>query len=214
VLTGPQATEAALKRVAAPAILHVATHGFFLGGETVPAVDPRALETWEATREVVQVGGAKPVAAPGAMLEASRGPLLRSGLGLAGANRGASDGGDDGLLTALEAAGLDLWGTKLVVLSACDTGVGEVRSGDGVYGLRRALVLAGSEAQVMSLWAVSDRATRDLMVAYYGELLSGRGRSEALRRTQLALLRDARRRHPFYWAGFIPSGAWWPIERD
>jgi CHAT domain-containing protein len=148
------------------------------------------------------------------VLEAARGPLLRSGLGLAGANRTGGDGADDGLLTALEATGLDLWGTELVVLSACDTGVGEVRSGDGVYGLRRALTLAGAEAQLSSLWAVSDRATRELMVAYYGELLAGRGRSEALRRTQLALLRDPRRRHPFYWAGFIPSGAWWPLDRE
>src|SRR6185436_2063564 len=86
-------------------------------------------------------------------------PLLRSGLGLAGANllRG---GNDDGILTALEVSGLNLWGTKLVVLSACDTGVGEVRSGEGVYGLRRALILAGAETLVMSLWPVSDQGTR------------------------------------------------------
>src|SRR5206468_6839087 len=106
-------------------------------------------------------------------------PLLRSGLALAGANNGIPSG--SGVLTALEAAGLDLWGTKLVVLSACDTGVGEVKAGDGVYGLRRALVLAGAESQVMSLWAVSDRSTRDLVVGYYQALLRGAGRGEALR---------------------------------
>src|SRR5262249_841693 len=83
-------------------------------------------------------------------------PLLRSGLALAGANERRKD--DNGILTALEVAGLNLWGTKLVALSACDTGLGEVKNGDGVHGLRRALVLAGAETQVMSLWEVSDKA--------------------------------------------------------
>src|SRR5206468_2188882 len=91
-------------------------------------------------------------------------------------------------LTALEASGLDLWGTRLVVLSACETGLGDVQAGEGVYGLRRALVLAGSESQVMSLWQVSDAATRDLMVAYYKRLQAGEGRTEALRQVQLEML--------------------------
>ena len=138
-------------------------------------------------------------------------PLLRSGLALAGANARRS-GEEDGVLTALEAAGLDLWGTRLVVLSACDTGVGEVAAGEGVYGLRRALVLAGSESQVMSLWPVSDAATRRLMVAYYGGLRRGGGRTEALRRVQLEMLARPATRHPFYWAGFIQSGAWSPVQ--
>jgi CHAT domain-containing protein/lipopolysaccharide biosynthesis regulator YciM len=183
VLTGEAATERALKGAQAPTVVHVATHGFFLG-----------------TRD----------AGSGPRVTALENPLLRSGLALAGANARRS-GEDDGVLTAAEVAGLDLWGTKLVVLSACNTGVGEVRTGDGVYGLRRALVLAGSESQVMSLWAVSDRATRDLMVGYYRGLLRGEGRTEALRRVQLAMLGEARTRHPFYWAGFIQSGAWTPL---
>ena len=133
---------------------------------------------------------------------------MRSGLGLAGANTGNGGEGNDGILTALEATGLDLWGTKLVVLSACDTGVGEVKNGDGVYGLRRALVLAGSESQVMSLWSVSDRGTRDLMIDYYKALNSGVGRSEALRQAQLKMIKDPKRWHPFYWASFIQSGEW------
>ncbi len=136
-------------------------------------------------------------------------PLLRSGLAFAGANR--REGGD-AILTSLEAAGLDLWGTKLVVLSACDTGVGEVRNGDGVYGLRRALVLAGSETQVMSLWPVSDRGTRDLMIGYYRRLAAGEGRGAALRAVRLVMLKDPRRRHPYYWASFIVSGEWATLD--
>jgi CHAT domain-containing protein len=135
-------------------------------------------------------------------------PLLRSGLALAGANHGKS-GEDDGVLTALEAAYLNLSGTKLVVLSACDTGVGEVKNGEGVQGLRRALVLAGSESQVMSLWPIGDEATKDLMIPYYMALREGEGRSEGLRQVQLRMLHGPKdRRHPFYWAAFILSGEW------
>jgi len=138
-------------------------------------------------------------------------PLLRSGIALAGANR-ASLAHGDGVLTALEASGLNLWGTKLVTLSACDTGVGDVRDGEGVYGLRRAFVLAGAESLVMSLWPVSDSIARDAMVAYYTRLRNGAGRADALRQAKLAILKQADRRHPYYWAGFILSGEWAPLE--
>jgi CHAT domain-containing protein len=134
-------------------------------------------------------------------------PLLRSGLALAGANL-RHGGDDDGVLTALEASGLNLWGTRLVVLSACDTGVGEVRTGEGVYGLRRAFVLAGTESLVMSMWPVSDYVTREMMTTYYKGLKEGRGRGEALRQVQLSMLKHKDREHPFYWAGFIQSGEW------
>ncbi len=135
-------------------------------------------------------------------------PLLRSGLALAGANQG-KNGNDDGVLTALEAAYLDLSGTKLVVLSACNSGVGDVKNGEGVQGLRRALVLAGSESQVMSLWPVSDVAAKDLMIPYYRALQQGEGRSEGLRQVQLRILRERKDwQHPFYWAAFIQSGEW------
>jgi CHAT domain-containing protein len=117
---------------------------------------------------------------------------------LAGIKQNQSGPGEDGVLTALEAAELNLWETKLVTLSACDTGLGEVKNGDGVYGLRRALALAGSESQVMSLWQVADKATRELMVGYYTGLQRGEGRSEALRNVQLQMLRSGERRHPFY----------------
>jgi CHAT domain-containing protein len=99
-----------------------------------------------------------------------------------------------------------------VTLSACDTGVGEVKNGDGVHGLRRALVLAGAETQVMSLWAVPDKATRELMVSYYRMLQQGQGWGEALRRVQLEMLKKVNRRHPYYWASFIQSGEWANLE--
>jgi CHAT domain-containing protein len=123
------------------------------------------------------------------------------------------EGGDSGILTAMEMTGLNLRGTKLAALSACD-GVGEVRSGDGVHGLRRALAQAGAETQVMSLRPISDRWTRELMVAYYRRLRQGQGRGAALRQAQLEMLKDVRRRHPYYWAAFIQSGEWANLEGE
>jgi CHAT domain-containing protein/Tfp pilus assembly protein PilF len=137
----------------------------------------------------------------------ARNPLVRSGVALAGANivRGAHR---DGILTALEASGLNLWGTQLVTLSACDTGIGEVRNGEGVYGLRRAFFLAGAETVVMSLWPVGDASARQTMVAYYTRLRAGRGRADALRQAKLQILKQSGRYHPYHWAGFIQSGEW------
>jgi CHAT domain-containing protein/Tfp pilus assembly protein PilF len=196
LLTGAEATEARLKKLRGPSILHIATHGFFLQPRQVP----------ERRGSLSGVSAASPQAGPA--MDRQDG-LLRSGLALAGANQRASGDTDDGLLTALEVAGLDLWGTRMVVLSACDTGLGDTRNGEGVYGLRRALVLAGSESQVMSLWQVSDVATRELMIAYYQRLRSHEGRAEGLRNVQLAMLRgQGNRVHPFYWASFIESGDW------
>src|SRR5262249_10058374 len=106
------------------------------------------------------------------------------------------------------------WGTQLVVLSACETGVGAVPSGDGVYGMRRALVLAGAESQVVSLWSVNDAATRALMRDYYGELAPGSGRAEALRQGQLPPLHQPRYAHAYYWAAFIPAGDWRPLDKN
>src|SRR5439155_7004589 len=134
-----------------------------------------------------------------------------SGLALSGANLDKSSA-DSGILTALEAANLDLWGTKLVTLSACDTGVGEIRNGEGVYGLRRAFFLAGAETVVMSLWPVSDYVTREMMTAYYTGLKQGLGRGAALRQAQLAMLKRKGREHPFYWASFIQAGDWTPLD--
>lgn len=184
LMIGPQATEEAVKRADAPRILHLATHGFFLS-------EPRTIASGPGTPARNQIGN----------------PLLRSGLALASANlRNGKD--SDGILTALEASGLNLWGTRLVVLSACDTGLGEVHNGEGVYGLRRAFVLAGAESLVMSLWPISDYTTREMMTGYYKNLKQGMGRGEALRQVQLDMLKKNPHLHPFYWANFIQSGDW------
>jgi len=196
VLVDAQATETALKRASAPGILHIATHGFFRQDVEDPVENTRGIASTSFSDLRSAAWTAK-----------IENPLLRSGLALAGANEHRS-GDDDGVLTALEAASLDLWGTKLVVLSACDTGVGEVRNGEGVYGLRRALVLAGSETQVMSLWPVSSKETVGLMAGYYRRLLRGEGRGEALRQAQLEMLKNPKLSHPHYWASFIQAGEW------
>jgi CHAT domain-containing protein/Tfp pilus assembly protein PilF len=162
----------------------------------------------ESTLKHVDAPSILHIATHGFFLPGSSGnPLLRSGLALAGANRRNGDD-DDGIFTALEASGLNLWGTRLVTLSACDSGIGEVHSGEGVYGLRRAFVLAGAESLVMSLWPVSDSVTREMMTAFYAGLQRGLGRGEALRQVQLAILKRKGREHPFYWASFIQSGEW------
>jgi CHAT domain-containing protein/tetratricopeptide (TPR) repeat protein len=201
LISGKRATESALKQLHSPGILHIATHGFFLRDQEIELVGGRD-------------AGSATVRSAGAGDQQIENPLLRSGLALAGANLRLSgaDQGDDGVLTALEAAGLDLFGTKMVALSACDTGVGEVKNGEGVFGLRRALALAGSETQVMSLWPVSDLGTRDLMIKYYKALARGDGRGDGLRSVQLEMLKSKNRRHPFYWASFIQSGEWANLE--
>jgi CHAT domain-containing protein len=95
------------------------------------------------------------------------------------------------------------------VLSACDTGLGDVANGEGVYGLRRAFALAGAESQLLSLWQVDDFGTQSLMARYYENLTAGMGRSEALRQVQLAMIAaDDRYSHPFYWAAFVLTGDW------
>jgi superkiller protein 3 len=142
-------------------------------------------------------------------------PLLRSGLALAGANawlqglRPPSDA-EDGLLTAEDVTGLDLPATELVVLSACETGLGQVKVGEGILGLRRAFVLAGARTLVMSLWKVPDDATRELMEDFYQRLKAGEGRAEALRHAQLTL--KAKYPDPLCWGAFICQGDPSPLD--
>jgi CHAT domain-containing protein/tetratricopeptide (TPR) repeat protein len=186
-----EATEFRLKQIRRPRILHIASHGFFLSDQYLSGKlrkHPGPIQT--GTKES---------------------PMIRSGLALSGANQRHSGEGNDGIVTALELAQLDLLGTELVVLSACDSGIGDIQNSEGVYGLRRALVLAGAQTQVTSLWKVSDEATRTLMVNYYRRLLKGEGRSGALRQAQLDMLADPSFSQPYYWASFIPIGNWKPL---
>jgi len=106
------------------------------------------------------------------------------------------------ILTALEVSGLDLQGTEMVVLSADDTGLGDAENGEGVYGLRRAFLVAGARNVVSSLWKVDDRVTRDLMRAFYERVRRGEGPADALRDVQLKMLKQ----HPYYWASFVVVG--------
>jgi len=213
ILSRGQATKAALARSVGPAVLHIATHGFYnrASGSALAATptttgvrrSPAALERGMSIEDDLV---ALP---PGFTNDDPTEALDQAGLALAGANVRP-----DGIVTARELAGMDWWGTQLVVLSACETGVGAVKSGEGVYGLRRALVLAGAQAQAVSLWNVSDSSAPELMREFYAELARGTGRAEALRRGKLRLLRQPRFAHPYYWAAFIPAGDWSPLAAN
>ncbi|MCU1331483.1 MAG: tetratricopeptide repeat protein, partial [Candidatus Angelobacter sp.] len=170
VFTGSHASKSVIKQIDAPSVLHIATHGFFLQ-DTTENSSGKGKQPPSESRSVR--GNAR-----------IENPLLRSGLALSGANLNKTST-EDGILTALEASSLNLWGTKLVTLSACDTGLGEVHNGEGVYGLRRAFFLSGAETLVMSLWPVSDDVTREMMTAYYTGLKAGLGRGEALHQAEL-----------------------------
>jgi len=196
IYVGTRASETVLKHAAGPWILHIATHGFFLADTPPP-------ENLSAAGAISDSGQGYPL-----MLHTDS--MLRSGLALAGANTGG-DETEDGILTALEATNLDLHGTQLVVLSGCSTGVGDVRIGDGVQGLRRAFMVAGSRTQVISLWNVTDASTREMMVAYYKRILGGERRSAALRAVQLDM--HTRGAAPYAWASFIASGEDVPLQK-
>jgi CHAT domain-containing protein len=180
-------------RVNSPRVLHLATHGFFESDEE--RGNPGRTATQQKEFED---------------------PMLRSGLYFAGANRllsGAppSSGVTDGVLTAFEATGLKLQGTELVVLSACETGLGSNRAGEGVFGLRRALQQAGAESVLMSMWSVPDYETQELMSLFYEKWLSGLDKYQALNDAQIEERARVKKRwqgkdHPELWAAFVVVG--------
>ena len=198
MLVGAQATEEAVKNFHGPRILHFATHGFFVNSDGVSSTSlSRGVNISPQRREHDY--------------KYVDDPMLQSGIALAGANTGGS-AQENGILTAMEVSDLDLDGTDLVVLSACETGVGEAVIGDGVYGLRRALAIAGARTQLLSLWKVDDEATGTLMKTFYGELAAGAPKDVSLQRAQLRLLSDGTHSHPFYWAAFALSGDRGPLQ--
>jgi len=194
-----QAQESVLKSVVSPQILHISTHGFFLPDQ--PELrKPKEIDGFSSIGEFDRT-------------PALENPLLRCGLAFAGANHAESvKEGEDGLATAMEIAGLDLQGTDLVTLSACLTGVGELRSGEGVYGLHRSFLLASAKTVLASLWSVPDLETKDLMIEFYRRYLFGENisKSEALRQAQLAVIEQLRKKygaaHPAYWGAFVCIG--------
>jgi len=221
-LLAGQAVKTAVENCRGPRILHLATHGFLLpperplspdefrAGMTIRPIDPdrRTMVLDKTLATPTQF-----VSADDAFQRLSgrgiRNPLLRAGLAFAGANTWLH--GDEppapagnGILTAEEVTGLDLSGTELVVLSACQTGLGKVESGEGVFGFRRSFVLAGARTVVLTLWEIPDNPTRELMEHFYLLVHDGRPRAEALREAKLRL----RARYPddASWAAFICQG--------
>jgi CHAT domain-containing protein len=203
-----EASEAIVKATKSPQVLVLATHGFFLKKQEVEIKDGK---TRDLNLGSVGEKHSTPILKDKNGQEVEN-PLLRCGLLLAGANRRAEakEGEDDGILTGLEIVGLDLRGTQMVVLSACETGVGDVQTGEGVAGLRQAFQLAGAESVMSTLWQISDEATVRLMNTFYDELAKGIDRSEALTRAQRQFIKERRERygaaHPFYWASFTLTG--------
>jgi len=203
VLSGSSASETAVKNaLAGRRVLHFATHGFFITDDCPPA----GSRSGGIARSSTAVRFAE---------EGRENPLLLSGLALAGANRRSTAklDEDDGILTAEEVAGLNLNGVEWAVLSACDTGLGEIRAGEGVFGLRRAFQVAGARTVIMSLWSVDDQATRAWMRALYdARFRRGLSTADAVHMASVTVLRERRAKKqstlPVYWAAFVAAGDW------
>ena len=210
VYTRDQAVESVVMNAHGPRVLAISTHGFFLEDQDSAGFSPADNL---GQRGVFVAPERVPGKDPMSFAHQIENPLLRCGLVLAGANHGqeadsASDG--DGLLTGLEIVGADLRGTDLVVLSACESAVGEVRDSEGVMGLRQAFQLAGARTVVATLWKIPDRDTTELIRAFFRHLSECHDAPESLRQGQLDVLQSRRSRngaaHPFYWAAFTATG--------
>ena len=181
---GVAANVQTLKKIESPLVLHLATHAFS---------DYTGFTTGKLGK-----------------LHKFSDPMMRSGIALAGANAvnaglKVSDEIEDGILSALEAIGLSLRGTRLVVLSACDTGLGQIHSGEGILGLRRAFRIAGAETIISSLWKADDQSTQILMESFYSKLSQGDSVGPALRKAKQET-RKFFKEAPYYWAHFTCYG--------
>lgn len=170
-------------------VLHIATHGFFY---------PDVQQKPERLDDLMSLGEQRFRYVPN--------PLLRSGLILSGGNRAWTGvepiaGMEDGILTAQEISVMNLQNTELVVLSACETGLGDIKGGEGVFGLQRAFKLAGVKTIIMSLWKVNDKATSEMMQLFYSKWLTGIDKRESFRLAQQELKKKYK--DPYYWAGFV-----------
>jgi CHAT domain-containing protein len=186
--TGKDATEESVKSVRSPKILHIATHGEF----------DKDIQTIEESDKMT-----------GKSKKFYENPLLKSKLILAGGentrqklvnNESIDSSIEDGYLTAYEVMNMNLDNTELVVLSACETGLGEIRNGEGVYGLQRAFQVAGAKSLIMSLWKVPDAATQELMLSFYSKWLGGMDKRESFRQSQMELAKKYA--NFFYWGAF------------
>jgi len=200
---GAEALEDALRTQQPPRILHLATHGFFLADQDLKALAD--------VRGFVVFDGERPAAPrPEAGQKNFENPLCRSGIALAGANVSLRGEGTEGVMTAEKILSLQLNGTELVALSACQTGLGDVKNGEGVFGLRRAILQTGAKGLVMSMWSVPDAETLELMRAFYANMDKGLPKAQALRQAALAEREIATKRHgqdnPFFWAAFVYLG--------
>jgi CHAT domain-containing protein len=190
LLTGNDALEMNLKQMESPRILHIATHGYFL--EDIKPENDNGMRMMGMDVQRV-----------------AENPMLRSGLLLAGCNKTLADntlltGADNGILTAYEAGLLDLSKTELVVLSACETGKGEILNGEGVQGLRKAMTDAGAEHILMSLWKVDDKVTSDYMQTFYGHYAQGKSIRESYNLTRNEI--KQKYPQPYYWGAFVLVG--------
>jgi CHAT domain-containing protein len=212
--TGKSASEAEFKSSAGKSsIIHIATHGFFYPDpelileeqkkNTIAAISPDIKDTGKVKANIKFRGGSGGFGV-WAFVK-NKNPLMRSGLVFAGANavwktdyRTGNE--EDGVLTAAEVATMDLRKTGLVVLSACETGLGDIKGSEGVYGLQRAFKMAGVKFMIMSLWQVPDKETSEFMVSFYTKLNAGKDIKKAFSETQ----KELREKYdPYFWAAFV-----------
>ena len=192
-----EATEQAISSIKSPKILHLATHGFYLDDYQF---DSKTLENTHGLMQSLDQ------TAPQIMID---NPLTRSGLAFANANlgvKGIQTDNTDGILTALEVLNLDLAGTELVTLSACDTSKGSIKIGEGVYSLNRAFQEAGAKAVLSTLWKVNDAATAEFMQKFYNRFLNDIPAQQAIQETQEEFMQHEEYSDPYYWAGFVMTG--------